>query len=308
MSRRPIRDMAASVKQRLLNLARERGEEFNFVLSRFVVERFLFRLSCSEYRENFVLKGAMLFNLRSAEMPHRSTRDLDLLAEGSPDIPPMVGVFRRVCQTPVPDDGLVFLDDQVRGERIRDEDEYLGVRLHLAAQMGQARIAIQVDVGFGDAVTPPPEQEHLRTMLDFPSPVLLVYPWETVVAEKLHAIVELGMDNSRMKDYFDLDQLAKTKSFEGGRLAQAIQATFKRRRTPIPPETPVGLQSTFGEDVLKQTQWQAFLRRLHVEEGAPSLIAVTASLRVFLLPVLAGLDLRGSFDASWSPGGPWRPK
>lgn len=202
MSPRPIRDMAASAKQRLLNLAKEQGEDFNFILGRFAVERFLFRLSQSKHAKDFVLKGAMLFHLRSSRLPHRPTRDLDLLGAGTPDIARIEAVFQSVCRTRVPDDGLSFLDDHVKGERIKDEDEYEGIRLHIEARMGSARIPLQIDVGFGDAITPPPKQEELRTLLDFPAPAVLVYPWETMIAEKFQAIVELGMENSRMKDYF----------------------------------------------------------------------------------------------------------
>jgi len=305
---RPIRDMAASAKQRLLNLAKKQGEDFNFLLGRFTAERFLFRLSRSSYREDFVLKGAMLFHLRSTQIPHRPTRDLDLLSIGTPDIARIETVFRKVCRTDVPDDGLVFLEDRVKGERIKNDDEYLGIRLHLEARMGAARIPLQVDVGFGDAVIPSPTQEQLVTLLDFPAPSILVYPWETVIAEKFQAIVELGMDNSRMKDYFDLNNLATTRSFDGPLLAKAIQAAFARRKTPLPEALPVGLLPEFGEDAIKQTQWRAFVRKFKMEENAHSLNKIIKCLRSFLIPPVETLLQKKAFRKSWMPGGPWQEK
>lgn len=298
--------MTASVKQRLLNLAKKRGEDFNFLLGRFTVERFLFRLSQSSYREDFVLKGAMLFHLRSREVPYRSTRDLDLLSMGTPDIARIETVLRNVCRTEVPDDGLIFPEDRVKGERIKDDDEYLGIRLHVEARMGAARIPLQIDVGFGDAVIPSPTKEQLVTLLDFPPPSILVYPWETVIAEKFQAIVELGMDNSRMKDYFDLNYLATTRSFDGSLLAKAIRAAFARRKTPLPEAPPVGLLGVFGEDATKQMQWRAFARKLKMGEDAHSLNEIIACLHSFLIPPVEALLQKKEFRKSWPPGGPWR--
>lgn len=308
MNARPIRDMAASVKQRLLNLAKKQGEDFNFFLSRFAVERFLFRLSRSEYRKDFVLKGAMLFHLRLREVPYRPTRDLDLMGTGAPDIARMEKLFQVVCSIPVPDDGLAFLAGHVKGERIKDDDEYMGIRLHLEARMGAARIPLQIDVGFGDAITPPPIQEQLLTLLDFPPPSILVYPWETVIAEKFQAIVQLGMDNSRMKDYFDLHYLSKTQTFDGPILARAIQAAFACRKTPLPDASPIGLLPAFGEDAVKRTQWRAFARKLQMAEGRLSLHEVVADLRAFLMPPVKALPQKDTFVKSWPPGGPWSGK
>jgi len=299
MSRRHISDMAASVKQRLLDLARKRGEEFNFLMSRYAVERFLFRLSQSEYADDFVLKGAMLFHLGSEQLSHRPTRDLDLLGKGTPDIKRMEAVFQNICRTKVPDDGLVFLDSHVKGERIKEDDEYMGIRLRIEARMGAARIPLQIDIGFGDAVTPNPKHDKLQTLLEFQAPSILIYPWETVIAEKYHAIVNLGMDNSRMKDYFDLNHLATTQSFDGNVLAQAIQAVFSRRKTPLPEEIPVGLLPVFGEDITKQTQWRAFTNRIQMDGESISLGKIIKNLQSFLLPPVDALLQRRTFDKLW---------
>ena len=303
----PPRNMAASVKQRLLNLAKKSGEDFNFLLGRFAAERFLFRLSRSEQGRDFVLKGAMLFHLRAAEVPHRPTHDLDLLGQGTPNVARLERLFREVCAVPAPEDGIVFLEEKVRAERIKADDEYLGVRVRLEARMGSARIPLQVDVGFGDAVTPTPRREKLVTLLDFPAPALRVYPWEAVIAEKFNALVELGMDNSRLKDYFDLRHLARTRTFAGAALARAIRAAFESRGTPLPQAVPEGLRPTFGADPVKQTQWQAFLRKLRIKD-APPLADVVTELGAFLMPPVEAVSQGKSFTMTWPPGGPWQGK
>jgi len=303
-SRRP-RDAAASVKQRLLNLATERGEDFNFLLTRYAVERLLYRLDQSAYGGQFVLKGAMLFHLRSGPLPHRPTRDVDFLGKGSPALARLGKVFREICTVQVVDDGLTFNEHSIRAERIREEQEYEGVRMQLEARMGSARIPIQVDVGFGDALTPPPKRERLATLLDFPGPHLLICPWETVIAEKFQALVDLGMANSRMRDFFDLHYLAATLSLDGATLARAIQATFNRRRTPLPVEVPVGLSPAFGTDAVKQTQWRAFVGRLRLDTGKRSLGNVIEGLRAFLMPPVEALTHKRPFQMKWPPRGPW---
>jgi Nucleotidyl transferase AbiEii toxin, Type IV TA system len=246
--------MAASVRQRLLNIARDRQEDFQLVLSRFALERLLFRLSRSQHRDAFTLKGAMLFQFWGGE-PHRPTRDLDLLGRGEPSTEQFEQVFQEVCRQPAGDDGLVFRDETVRAEQIKEDDEYQGLRIRLEARLGSARIPIQIDVGFGDAVTPGPQEITFPTLLDFPAPVIQAYPRETVVAEKFQAMVMLGIANSRMKDFYDLWMLAGQFEFQGPILCDAIHATFDRRKTTLPVGPPLALTSEFAEDSGKQTQW-----------------------------------------------------
>jgi predicted nucleotidyltransferase component of viral defense system len=298
--------MAASVKQRLLNLAKERNEDFNFLLTRYASERLLYRISRSKYARDFVLKGAMLFHLASRQLPHRPTRDVDLLGKGAPELSRLEQVFREIMQVRVAGDGLAFLAESVRAERIREEDEYAGIRLRMESRMGSARITLQVDVGFGDAPVPAPRQETLATLLDFPSPRLLVYPWETVIAEKFQVMVDLGMANSRMKDYFDVRHLSRTLSFDGDTFARAIQATFERRRMALPADVPVGLSAAFSGDAAKQAQWRAFARRIGGGDAALSLGGVVEELRRFLLPPVEALVQERRFEKKWPPGGPWR--
>jgi predicted nucleotidyltransferase component of viral defense system len=297
-------NVAASVKQRLLNLAKERGVEFNLLLTRYGIERFLFRLSRSKYEGQFVLKGAMLFQVWQ-EAVHRPTRDVDLLGRGSPELADLTMIFRDVCGTAVEEDGVSFLGESVRAERIRGNKRYQGTRIRLEGRLGVARIPLQVDVGFGDATVPAPEVVELPALLNHPAPQLRAYRRETVVAEKLHALVELGMTNTRMKDFFDLRFLSQSFPFQGPDLTKAIAATFERRRTPIPTDVPTGLTAKFAEDPAPAVQWTAFLRRSRLESQELSLGEVLSELRLFLLEPLEALRDGRDFERHWLPGGPW---
>ena len=300
------RNVAASVRQRLLNLARDRGEDFQYILLRYGLERLLYRLSCSEARETFVLKGAALFTLWS-DQPHRATRDIDLLGHGENSITHMEQVFARLCDAAVEDDGLAFDADSVRGHVISPDEEYEGLRINLVARLGKARIPLQIDIGFGDVVTPAPVDIDYPVLLDQPAPRLAAYPRETVVAEKLQAMVELGMGNSRMKDFFDLAVIGNEFHFDGEPLAAAIGATFERRRTGLPVEPPLALTDKFATDPNKQTQWRAFINRIQPDSARAlvDLVEVCGFLRRFLMPPVEALRLGDTFGATWPPGGPW---
>lgn len=305
MSEKQLKDVAASVRQRLLNRSHERGEDFQLTLIYYALERLMYRLSCSPHRDRFVLKGAMLFSVWS-ETPHRATRDLDLLGRGDNEVSALVTTFQEICRTSVEDDGVVFLDDAMTGEEIRDGEEYEGVRLLFEARLGVAKIPIQVDIGFGDTVVPEPEPLDYPTLLNFPAPRLLAYPRETVVTEKFQSMVELGIGNSRMKDFFDLWTLSRMFSFEGARLTDAIRATFERRRTSPPTVDPVCFTSDFSSDRDKQAQWTAFLKRTGVDARGISLPEVLPVLQRFLMPPTTAAAKGESFTAHWPAGGPWR--
>ena len=300
---RPAADSAASVRARLLNLSRSRHVEFQLVLSDFAIERLLYRLSVSEYSDRFVLKGAMLFKLWS-EALNRATWDLDLHGRGSNSVADVEAVVRALCGIEGRD-GIVFDPSSVSGEEIRAGDEYQGVRARFEARLAEARIPVQVDVGFGDAITPAPTRESYPTLLDHPQPHVLVYPREAVVAEKLEAMVSLGVTNSRMKDFYDVHMLASRFAFEGPTLSEAVRATFMRRGTPFPEEEPLALAREFMAAPERQTQWRAFLRRGRLV-APPDAGELADGLRRFLGPVLAAAAKRESPPASWSPGGPWR--
>lgn len=249
---------AASFHARLLNLAKSRGDDFNLILNRYALERWLYRLSISEAREHLWLKGAMLFNLWF-DSPHRPTRDADFLGFGEIDANALRDMVRKVSAIGT-DDGMEFDPASVTVEEIREEARYGGLRVRVLGHLGKARCPLQLDVGYGDVVTPGAEEADYPTLLDdVPIPHLKVYPRATVVAEKLEAIASLGMANSRMKDYYDLHALALEGAIDTDLLGEAIAATFGRRRTPLPDDLPVGLTAEFAGDVAKQTQWSAFL-------------------------------------------------
>lgn len=304
MSRKSPSNVAASVRQRLLNKTRETGEDFQLLLTRYALERFLYRLGISPYKDTFVLKGAMLYALWG-NAPHRATRDLDLHGIGESSVPQMEMVTREICGMGVGDDGVVFLPETVRGEEIREDQEYDGVRIQFDARLAAARITLQVDVGFGDAVYPEPQEADYPTVLAFQAPRIRVYPRESVIAEKFQALVFLGIANSRMKDFFDLWTLGKMFSFEGEMLAQAIEGTFKRRRTALPAEIPTGLSDEFCEDTGKQAQWSAFLRKGRLVDEELSLREVVGFLRNLLMPLSAALARDEKFISRWPAAGPW---
>ncbi len=258
------------MRQRLLNLSTVRQDNFNRLLTQYALERLLYRISRSPHSEHFILKGAMLFLLWMEE-PHRHTRDLDLLGTGDPAPERLTALFQEICILEVAEDGMVFDPTTVTAKNIREENMYGGVRVRLTAFLEKARIPLQIDVGYGDAVTPDPEAMTFPTLLDFPPPLLRAYARETVIAEKLSALITLDMDNSRMKDFFDLWILTKQFGFEGEQLGQAVVATFARRSLRLPEGTPTGLSETFWGSPAKQVQWRTFVR----QSVSPSLQTLT---------------------------------
>ena len=274
MPERP-RNIGASVRQRLLNLAHVRGQPMELMLTRYALERLLHRLSLSPHRDRFVLKGAMLLATWFDE-PHRATRDVDLLGFGDAAEDALLGTFREIMAVEV-DDGVSFDLKALRIEAIREEVEYGGSRLRTTAALAGARIPITVDIGFGDSVEPGVEDIDLPVLLDMPSPHLRAYPPETVIAEKFHAMVVLGRANSRMKDYYDVWMLMSAFELEPERLRRAMVATFARRNTEIPASVPDGLSDMFSADAGKQRQWNAFARTLSGQ--VPDLDRVVRALR-----------------------------
>lgn len=297
-------NIPASVRQRLLNLSRERGEDFNLILTRYAVERFLYRLSISQYANQFVLKGAMLLTIWTG-YSYRPTRDLDLLGFGDSSAEWLAGVFREICQIQVEPDGLGFDPKSIHIEEIQQDQEYQGQRIRLKGFLSKAEILVQVDVGFGDAITPGAKEITYPAILDFEPPKIRAYPRETVVAEKLQAIVVLGMANSRMKDYYDLWILSRQFSFAGPDLAKAITATFNRRNTAIPDQIPTGLSDAFSIDTEKVAQWKAFLKRNALKDASEYFMQVITELRGFLLPPLQASNMQAEFRKHWTAGSPW---
>ena len=274
--RRPT-NTGASVRARLLNLARQRKQPFQVLLTRFVLERLLFRLSTTPHRDRFVLKGAMLLTSWFTD-PLRPTQDLDLLGYGNSDADAMLAIFREVCAVPA-DDGVTFDAAALTVEAIREELEYGGLRLKTNAVIDGARVRVIVDIGFGDAVEP--TEMVLPVLLDLPAPTLRAYRAEAVIAEKFQAMVILGRANSRMKDFYDIWVLSRSNEFADDRLARAIRATFERRKTVIPTDFPDCLTSEFAEDAAKQQQWFSFVADVATKPGALS--GVIADLAAFLM-------------------------
>jgi len=307
MSSSKNKNYAASVRQRLLNYARSSGQDLIFVLRTFAMERLLYRLSSSPHVDNFVLKGAMLFKLWTGDF-YRQTRDIDMLAFKSETIGSLKAVFQEISQISFADDGLTYLSDTVNVNKIREEQQYGGLRVTLTAMLGSAKIHLQVDIGFGDAITPDPIVTDFPTLLDFPAPQLHTYPKETVVAEKFEAITRLGMANSRMKDFYDIWVLASDFPFSGQIITSAIQNTFNRRKTPLPTGTPEAFQASFIQNPLKQTQWQAFVRKASFVKEEKDFGKTVDLLKSFLLPPIEAILKDKSFKMKWSAGGPWMDK
>lgn len=297
------RNLAASVRERLRTAAAARKEEFQLILTRYGLERLLYRLCRSSHADLFILKGAMLFQLWS-DQPHRPTRDVDLLGRGDNSVEGIAQAFRDVCVQTVEPDGLSFHAESIRVERIKEDQEYEGLRVHCEARLENARIALRIDVGFGDAVTPAAARIRYPTLLDFPAPELRAYRRETVIAEKFQAMVALGIANSRMKDFYDLWVLARGFAFHGPILSRAIRATFRRRKTALPVQAPLALTTEFHDDVGKRKQWEAFVRKSKLNAGV-GLEQVVAVLREFLTPPVQALTAGQAFERNWPPGGPW---
>jgi hypothetical protein len=284
MAAKEIKNLAASVRQRLLNIAKQRQDPFDLILARYALERLLYRLSVSPHGERFLLKGALLLAVWGVD-DHRPTRDADLLGSGDSDPVALAAVFREVCVVPC-EDGIAFDPDSVAAAPIAEENVYSGLRVTLRAELSGARIPAQIDVGFGDAVTPVPESVDYPVLLDAPAPRLRAYPVVTVVAEKFHAMTVLGMGNSRMKDFYDLQVIASRFEIETGLLARAIAATFERRKTPLPEDSPAALSAEFAADKTKRAQWAAFLRRNRVGDKNPALADIQAAIAKLVLPAL----------------------
>lgn len=305
MNQSQTKNIPVSIRNRLLNLAREQKIEFGNLLVHYAIERILFRMTISEHADQFYLKGATLFSVWS-QQPHRPTQDIDFLAHGnaSPDV--MRAVFLDIMKIQCPLDGLTFNEASLKIDQIKEGQQYEGLRVTFTANLTMAVIPIQIDLGFGDAVSPGPIEVSVPTLLDMEPPVILSYPRETVVAEKFETMVKLGIANSRMKDFFDLDFLADNFAFEGGHLTAAMLATFTRRRTEIPGNTPLALSPEFYRNGEKQNQWKAFLRKTKLSIDRLELEMICRRLDDFLMPPCLAANKGIVLNKVWSPADGWR--
>lgn len=296
---------AESIRQRLRNRLRELGEDVQFGLQRYAVERFLYRLGESAHRDRFILKGAALLSIWGGAA-YRATRDVDFTGYGSPDEADVLTALREICETPSARDELVFDATTLTAQPIRDDSEYRGLRIRLEARLGESRIPLQIDIGFGNAIDPPPQIVTYPTLLDDPAPRIQAYPLEAVVAEKFHSMVVLGERNSRMKDFYDIHVLARQFPFEGERLAKSIAATFARRNTTITAVQSTSLTPAFFSEEPRAAQWRAYLVRNQLPGAPADFTLVGETVTTFLAPVSNALAAGDEFTSSWVAGGPWR--
>lgn len=306
MTRRPLTNVAQSVHQRLLARAQKENRPFNELLQHYAIERFLYRLGLSGHADELLLKGALL--LRVWDIPlARPTMDIDVLGrtDGTPET--LVAILRHCMTLNVDDDGMQYAPQSITTEAITLDADYQGWRIRFKASLGNARVAMQVDVGIGDVVYPAPMWIEYPVLLDQPAPRLLAYTPENAIAEKYQAMVELDMANSRMKDFHDVWTLARNLEFDGLRLSEAIRKTFERRRTDLPISAPTAFTPEFYESKAKQTQWQAFLTKGLASKETLPLSDVINTVRTFLMPPTEALASGEAFTSQWPQCGPWSP-
>lgn len=305
MNTRRVTNIAASVRQRLFDNAKRTGRPFQEVLQYFAMERFLYRLSKSRHIEQFVLKGALMFTAWRAPAS-RPTKDIDFLARVSNSPGTILPLVREICLLPVEPDGIQFDPETIQGATIKEDADYEGLRVTFTASLANAKVRMQLDLGFGDALDAPAQLADYPAILDFPAPRLYGYSRETAIAEKFEAMAKLGPINSRMKDFFDIWLLSRQFEFDAPALVSAIGKTFARRGTPL-SLPPYALTRDFAADPLKQTQWRAFLDKSSL--AAPSqLDELVEVLAAFLLPVAAAARDGSQLSSHWLPPGPWAKK
>ncbi len=291
-----VKDIATSVRQKLLNLSRERQEDFDYVLRQYVMQRLLYRLGCSEHVKHFLLKGALLFWVWNHDF-HRPTRDIDLLTYTNNDVEHLVRIFREIVSVNH-DDGLIFDSDAIKGIEIKEDADYTGVRITGFALLAKAQIPFQIDIGYGDIVVPAAQKAQVPSFLDLPQPELKIYPVYSVIAEKFQAMVMLGLANSRMKDFYDISLIAHTMLLEGNLLAQAVKATFDHRKTAFLQESIYLFSDEFMQDSSKQLQWKAFLNKNGLTSNM-GFDQVVEEVQHLLEPVYRANSNDQLFDKTW---------
>ncbi|MFK8032199.1 MAG: nucleotidyl transferase AbiEii/AbiGii toxin family protein [Gammaproteobacteria bacterium] len=297
-----LRDVSASVHQRLLNRSRESERPFNELLQYYAMERFLYRLSQSEYVDRFILKGALLFRVWMVP-DSRATRDMDFLAYVDNSVDGLIAIARDIIAVEVTEDGLIFDPGSVKAQRIKEDADYEGVRIHFNGLLGNARVKMQIDVGFGDVVHPAATEDKYPTLLDHPAPVLRIYPPETVIAEKIEAMLYLGALNSRMKDFYDVWRLSQQQSFDGESLLEALKKTLNNRSTSVFQFSKLFSELTDSSD--KQEQWTAFVNKSMVD-APKEFVVLLKAIGVMISPMLEAVSKDVIFGVTWSAGGPWK--
>jgi len=299
------KNLPASVHQLLLNEAKKTGKTFNELFQYFTMERFLYRLSKSPFQDGFILKGALMLYVWKMAVS-RSTLDIDLLGRSPADIDSIVSVIKKICRKKVEPDGITFDSESISGVAIKENMRYPGVRVSFEGSLGNARVNMQIDIGFGDIVVPKPAKVKYPAILSFPEPIIHVYSPETVVSEKFEAMVKLGRFNSRIKDFYDIWLLSQNLEFSGTRLGKAISKTFSNRKTLLPEDLKQFLDE-ITKGPIKESQWQGFVKKYRRDEVSTSFPEVVKALTLFLGPISQALSSGSTFKGSWSAGGPWFP-
>jgi len=303
--KKAVKNVPASIRARLQNIAKETGRPFSEVLQYYGMERFLYRFSRSEYADQFILKGALMFTVwRVTE--RRTTLDIDFSAHCSNPIEALEELIREVCEVPVIPDGLVFDSANVKGKKIKENADYEGVRVKFRGWLGRSRITMQIDVAFGDVIYPKPRLIDYPVILGLPKPQLKGYPVESVVSEKFEAIVKLGSLNSRMKDFYDLRLMLRRFDFDGIRLTEALKRTFSHRQTPLPEDKPIFAEEIYNERSDRQTLWQAFLKKGDIKHAPEKLSDVAGEIEKFIIDPLDAVRKGEKFNEKWKAAGPWK--
>ncbi len=301
---RSIKNTAASVHQRLLNKAKESSRPFNELLHHFAIERFIFRLSKSPHADRFVLKGALMFSAWIGP-GSRPTMDIDFLGKIDNSLELIIAAMKDVCKMDIEGDGMFYNGETVTAAKITEDAEYEGVRVRVRGGLGNARISLQIDIGFGDVIIPGPSKVVYPALLDFPQPELNGYTMESTIAEKFQAMVKLSVLNSRMKDFYDIWLLSRMFDFRGEILAEAVEKTFENRNTPI-TINPMVFDPSFLKDRDKKVQWLGFIRKAKLTDAPETFENVSATVKVFLEPLIASLVERQTFHGVWTAPGPWQ--
>lgn len=278
-----IKNFGKSVKERLLNISRAEQYSTQLLISRYFQERLLYRLSISGYKDRFILKGGALLYAHNG-FQARPTLDIDFLAKNlSNDIQNIRGIFQKICQINCPEDGVVFDVETIMSDEIAVTKEYHGVRISVLAHLDTAKQYISMDIGFGDIVTPSPQQLDFPALITTaPSATILAYSLETVVAEKFHAMISLSLGNSRMKDFFDVYQILTNQKTDAETLGDAIQATFANRGTTYIENHPLFTEKFFA-DTNRIMYWKSFLKKINFDPTL-SFDTVGSLIRNRLLP------------------------
>ena len=299
-----IKNTAASVHQQLLNKARETSRPFNELLQHFAIERFIYRLSRSPHEDRFILKGALMFSIWR-EKQSRPTMDIDFLGKIDNSSGVIVAAMKDACGMDVEADGMSFNAETVTAARIMEAAGYEGVRCRVQGGLGNARVSLQIDVGFGDVIVPGPSRVVYPALLDFPAPELNGYTMESTIAEKFQAMVKLGVLNSRMKDFYDIWMLSRTFDFKGETLAEAVEKTFENRNTQITID-PTVFDRSFVKDRGKKAQWQGFIKKAKLADAPEAFEDVVEAVKMFINPLVVSLTQEQTFQRVWTAPGPWR--